>query len=165
MRHVLLGLAAAVMPFTVFANASAQERAPIVVGAGVGGTYYCIVSRCDTGVTAGGIAGVDVHRHVHVEAGVRRHFCFDCDRYWMAEASALLTYPLRGAVPFVGAGYGVHSDPEFFETTRWAPHVAAGAWLDLTRDWGLQLALRGRQLATGDRLGEASLMATRRLLR
>jgi hypothetical protein len=145
-------------------SAAAQQSKGIVVGANVGGTYYCIVSRCDTGTTVGVMAGVDATRALAVEAAVRRHYCFDCDRFVIAEAAAVLQYRRRLISPFVAAGASYSSDPDFM-----GDHVgllaAAGAWVWPDRRWGMRLELRGRQVGRGDAMGELSLSLVHRFVR
>jgi hypothetical protein len=138
------------------ASAAGQAAPGVVVGAGVGGTYYCIVSRCNTGTLLQATAGVDVMEYVHVEAGVRRHSCFDCSEFTIVDGTVLLRRETGPLTPFVGAGYGRVADAEFMGT-RWAFHGAAGTWYRPGRRWGVQVALRGRELGSGDRMGEASV--------
>jgi hypothetical protein len=156
---VLLALATSgVLP------AAGQDARGIVVGAGVGATYYCIVSRCDSGGTIGVMGAFDASRVLSVEAGVRRHYCFDCDRFMIAEADVLVQYPRQRVSPFLAAGLSYSSDAEFM-----GDHVgllaAAGAWIRLRQRWGARLELRGRQVGRGDAMGELSLSMTHRFVR
>jgi hypothetical protein len=145
-------------------TAAAQSTRGIVVGAGVGVTYYCIVARCDTGSTIGAMGAFDFSRLVSVEAGVRRHYCFDCDRFMIAEADVLVQYPLPRVSPFLAAGVSYSSDAEFM-----GDHVgllaAAGVWIWLRQRWGARVELRGRQVGRGDAMGELSLSVVHRFVR
>lgn len=125
------------------------------VAAGAGGTYYCIVSRCDTGSTMGVAAGVQLSPALGIEAGVRRHFCFDCDRFVIGDASLVLQYPRAVVSPYVAAGVSLSSDPEFMGDEIGAA-AAAGAWLWSGRRWGGRLELRGRRVPGSDGVAELS---------
>lgn len=134
------------------ATAGAQTA---YAAAGAGGTYYCIVSRCDTGSTVGVAAGVQLTSVLGVEAGVRRHFCFDCDRFVLADASVVLQYPRTVVSPYIAAGVSLSSDPDFMGEEIGAA-AAAGAWLWSGRRWGGRLELRGRRVPGSDGIAELS---------
>ena len=145
-------------------RAAAQESAAAVVGAGVGGTYYCIVSRCDTGTTILGMGGYAPAPFLLVEAAVRWHQCFDCDRFVIVEGGLQLRYPGRRLEPFVAGGVGLSSDPEFMGD-QFGLHAAAGTWIRVSPRWGLKTEVRGRQVGGGDLMGEASVAVAYRFLR
>lgn len=148
---------------TVLAPSAALGQRPssAVVGLSAGGTYYCIVSRCDTGTTLGLLAGYDVTRVLSVGATARWHACADCDRFLIGEGGVQLRYPGRVFAPFVAVGAGLSSDPEFMGD-EFGLHAAVGTRFWATPGWGLQLELRGRQVGRGDHMGELSLGVTRR---
>ena len=89
----------------------AQGLTDLVVGGGIGGTYYCIVTRCDTGATLVATVGYGPAPFLLTSVGVRRHDCFDCDRFVIAEGSVQLRRPGGTLQPFLAAGAGVSSDP------------------------------------------------------
>jgi hypothetical protein len=149
-----LGIAGASSP------AAAQERA-LHVGIGAGGTYYCIVSRCDTGIIIGPVGSFHFTPVIAVEAAVRRHFCTDCDRFTVAEAALLFLYPQRVVSPYVGGGVSLSSDPDFMGDEV-GLLAAAGAWVWPGRRWGMRVDARGRQVGRGDAMGEVSLALVRR---
>jgi hypothetical protein len=141
--------------------ARAQSGAEVLGGFGLGGTYYCIVSRCDTGTTVTGAFGYAPRPAVLLEASGRWHACFDCGRFVIGEGSVQLRLP-RGAVrPFVAAGGGMVSDPDLMGD-RLSLLVAAGAHLRPESRWGVQLELRGRRVGRGDAMGVASVVLLRR---
>jgi len=144
------------------AAAVAQTASPLVLGAGVGGTFYGISTRTNTGTALVGLVGYDLGPNLMIEAGVRRHQCVDCDRFLIAEGGLHLKYPGRTFSPYVAGGYGVVSDPEFMGTEH-GLHAAVGVWLWPERPWGLRTEVRGRQAGKGDGMGEASVLLTRRL--
>lgn len=156
--------AAAVLAASVPAALVAQQPGAAVIGLGAGGTYYCIVSRCDTGATLFGMAGYALTPALSVGATARWHGCPDCDRFLIGEAGAQLRYPGRVLQPFVALGAGLSSDPAFMGD-QVGLHAAVGTWIWPTARWGLQLELRGRQVGRGDHMGELSLGIGRRLLR
>lgn len=74
-RCLLAGLAMLAPP-----HARAQQADGAVVGGGGGGvTYYCIVSRCNTGATLLGVVGYAPRPFLAVMGTGRWHECFDCD--------------------------------------------------------------------------------------
>lgn len=109
-----------------------------------------------------GVAGYAPARSLLIHASVRTHHCFDCDRFLMAEGGLQLRHAGRSLVPFVAAGAGWISDPEFMGD-HVSPHVAVGAWIWPTRSFGLQLEVRGRRVSRGDALGEVSVVLARRI--
>jgi hypothetical protein len=134
----------------------------VVAAVTAGGTYYCIVTRCNTGQALGLAAGAELTAGLSIEASARRHFCFDCDRFVIADAGASWTVPARGRVrPFLSGGIGFTSDPEFFGHS-WSPYLSVGAWYWPTEKWGGQLALRGRRVAGDLGLAEATVSLARR---
>lgn len=139
--------------------AQAQQTRPLELGAGGGGTYYCIVSRCNTGTTLGATATLRLTPAIGLDATVRRHFCFDCDRYLLGEAGVLLRVPGRALSPFAAAGASLSSDPEFFGDEL-GVFAGVGAWL-WRGEWGGRIELRGRRVRRGDALGELSLSIAR----
>lgn len=141
--------------------AQAQNGAELAGGIGAGGTYYCIVTRCNTGTTIVAALGYAPTPAVMIEASGRWHGCFDCDRFVIGEGSVQLRRR-RGAVrPFIAAGAGIASDPGLMGD-RLALHLALGARLRPEEPWGVQLEVRGRRVGRGDAMAEASLMLLRR---
>lgn len=143
------------------AAAEAQEPPELLVGAGVGGTYYCIVTRCNTGTIARASVGYSPIPSVMIEGGARWHHCFDCDRFVIGEGGVQVRYPASTVSPFLSAGGSLSSDPEFMGD-EWGLYAAVGSWVWLSRSWGLQLELKGRQVGS-DHMGELSLLAARRV--
>ncbi len=152
MRHFI----GTVLLVAIAAPARAQNPVRIVTGVSAGATYYCLVSRCNTGTTIGVSAEAQATRVLGLELAVRRHTCFDCDRFVIADAALVLRVPAHTIQPFVAGGVSRSSDPEFMGT-----HTgllgAAGAWAWLGPAWGAKLELRGRQVGRGDAMGELSL--------
>lgn len=144
--------------------AGAQNSKAIVGSAGAGATFYCIVTRCDSGSSVGVMAGFDATKPLAVEAGVRRHYCFDCNRFVIAEAALLLQYRRRLVSPFFAGGVSFVSDTDFM-----GDHVGllagAGAWVWLGDRWGMRIELRGRQVGRGDAMGELFLSLAHRFVR
>lgn len=160
--RVPASLLIALMAWAAPERAAAQGGTAVDVGVGVGGTYYCIMTRCNTGTLLSAGAALRVNRFVFVEAGARRHLCFDCDRFIVVDAMVAGQYPFGTWTPFAGAGWGVASDPEFMGRED-GLHAAAGTWIRPGNGaWSIQLALRGRQVG-GDAMGELSAMVTRRV--
>jgi len=141
----------------------AQQRSDLVVAVGGGGTYYCIITRCGTGGTVVGLVGYGLAPSLMVVASGRWHDCFDCRRFLVAEGSLQLRHRGRRMQPFVAAGVGVSSDPDFMGD-KVGLHAAVGTWLWLSPRWGLQAELRGRQVGRGDAMAELSLTVARRFL-
>jgi hypothetical protein len=143
-------------------GAGAQERAELTAGVGAGATYYCIVSRCDQGAIGRISLGYRPASVLAFEGAAAWHDCFDCDRFLVGEAGIQLRRPGPKLEPFVSAGAGLSSDPEFMGD-RWGLYAAAGAWAWLPSRWGAQLELRGRRLGRGNDMGELSLTLGRRI--
>lgn len=150
-----------VLLIAIAAPARAQSPVRIVTGVSAGATYYCIVSRCGTGQTVGVVADAQPTPAIGLELAVRRHSCFDCDRFVIADAALVLRYPARTIQPFVAAGVSLSSDPGLMGT-RAGMLGAAGAWAWLKPAWGAKLELRGRQVGRGDGMGELSLSLAHR---
>lgn len=147
----------------VFLCIGAHAAPAQVVSAGLGVSYYCIVSRCDTGTILNAAVAFDLGSVVSIEAGHRRHSCFDCHGFGITEGLLQLRYARTRLQPFVGAGVAHSVDREFMgsETGLMA---AAGVWLWPRPDWGLRLELRGRQAGRGDSMGELTLSVARRFI-
>jgi hypothetical protein len=143
------------------APASAQAAGDFFAAAGAGGTYYCIVTRCNTGTTVGALVAYGPLPFVMLEAGAKRHFCFDCDSYVITEAGVQLRYPHATVQPFLAAGVSRHSDAEFMGTYT-GPQAAAGVWVWPWTGWGMHAELRGTRVRAGNHLGELSLSLARR---
>ena len=138
------------------ATAAAQQSGDFMATAGVGGTYYCIVTRCNTGMTVGAHVAYGLLQPVALEARAGRHLCFDCDRYFLVEGGAQLRLPRGRVQPFLAAGASLHSDPEFFGDAV-GPYAGVGVWLHPTAGLALRAEVRGHQLNRGSRLGELSV--------
>lgn len=145
------------------ARLQAQELPGTVLSVGAGGTYYCIVSRCDTGFVGRAGLGYSLSPHAMIEGGARWHDCFDCDRFVIGDAGLQLRREGARMTPFVAAGAGVSSDPEFMGT-RWGPYAALGTWIALTDGWAAQVELRGRRVGS-DSMGEVTASLARLLTR
>lgn len=134
----------------------AQEGGDIVIAAGGGVTWYCIVSRCDDGTAAVGLVGYALRPSLLATASGRWHDCFDCDRFLIAEIGLQLRDPAGAWRPFVGGGIGLASDPEFFGD-RFGVHAGVGTWLWLSPSWGLVGEVRGRTVGSGDGMADVTL--------
>ncbi len=156
MRHFIAMILLVAGALAGSARAHAQDRVRFVTGLTAGGTYYCIVTRCNTGQTVGALAEVQVAPALALELAARRHGCFDCDRFFIADAALVLRYPARIVQPFFAAGVARSSDPEFMGT-QLGLMGAAGAWAWFQPAWGAKLELRGRQVGRGDGMGELSV--------
>jgi hypothetical protein len=133
---------------------------PWRAGVGAGWSYYSLVSRGDAGTVVSAVGSYTPTPRLRVEAGVRTMRCADCFRFVMAEGGVQLRLPLGHWAPFLAAGAGVTSDPEFVGTRE---HLYAGVGTTREprdRPWGIQLEVRGRQLDPGNRLVEVSLGLT-----
>jgi hypothetical protein len=144
------------------AVAGAQQGGGLTAAAGAGGTFYCVVTRCNTGLTAGGGLAWEVLPVLAFEAGARRQFCFDCDRYIIADGGAQLRLPGRVVQPFLAGGASFHSDPEFIGENMIGPYAGAGLWVFPRGGWGARVELRGHRLDPGDHVGELSVAIARR---
>jgi hypothetical protein len=132
----------------------------LVVGVGGGGTIYSIATRLGSGSTVTAMAGYRLSPALLVEGAVRRHQCFDCDRFLIAEGGLQVGYPGRTVSPFVSGGYGTSSDPEFMGTAT-GFYLGFGSWLWPMAPWGVKLEVRGRQVGR-DTMGDATLLIARR---
>jgi hypothetical protein len=159
MNRILTSIAA--LALLAPATVAAQQSGDFTATASVGGTYYCIVSRCDTGVTMGAHVAYGLLQTVALEARGSRHLCFDCDRYFLVEGGAQLRLPGGRVQPFLAAGASLHSDPEFFGDAT-GPYAGVGVWLHPMAGLTLRAELRGHQLDRGSRLGELSVAAGHR---
>ncbi len=138
------------------ARADAQSFAGIGVGLSGGGTYYCIETRCNTGSTLGLFVDVPVASFVAVEAAVRRHFCFDCDRFVLADGAVVFRSPARTVRPFGAAGVSRSADHGSLGAHT-GLLAAVGAWVQVQPWLDTKLELRGRQLGQRNAMGELSL--------
>jgi hypothetical protein len=161
MRLVIPAALAALLGLLSPHAAPAQHDAPFVVGVGGGGTVYNIVTRLGSGSSVAAMAGYRISPALLVEGSVRRHMCFDCDRFVIAEGGLQLGYPGRRMGPFVSGGYGVSSDPEFMGTES-GFYLGVGSWIWATPAWGVQLELRGRKVGASDAMGDATVILARR---
>jgi hypothetical protein len=127
-----------------------------------GGSFYCIVTRCNTGLLAGTTIGRQTTPNLSLELSARWHRCFDCHRFLIADAGLRLHRARHRIDPFVVLGGGVASDPEFFGT-QFSPWIAAGTALHLQPRWSLQVEARGRRIRTGSSMGEFTAGLTHRL--
>jgi hypothetical protein len=143
---------------------SGQEAPEVVVGLGGGGSFYSIVSRTDTGVLLRGSLAYSPTPHLVVEGGARWHDCVDCTRFLIGEAGVQLRRPGERWAPFVGAGVGISSDPDFMGNPL-GLHASVGSWVWLSDTWGIQLEARGRQVGRGDHMGEGTVLVSRRFRR
>ncbi len=160
------GLALAGGVREVEAQTRTQQRGDILGSIGAGGTLYAVDTRFNEGGTVRGGLGYALGPGWTLEAGVRRHGCFDCDRFWIVDAGVQCQRPGDRFSPFVSAGGGRASDPGFMGT-EWGAYASVGSWMQLTSASRLQLELRVRQLGGGlrnpDGMGELTLGATRRV--
>jgi hypothetical protein len=154
----LLGLIAFLAP----SPATAQESGEFVLGGGVGGSYYCIITRCDTGTLLRLTAGYSPRAPLMIEAGFQSLGCFDCDRFRIFEGGLQLRYPGSAVQPFVAAGIHRSSDPGFMGS-RTGPYVGVGAWVGSWSRFVVALEVRGRDFGSGDRMGEATVVVARRV--
>lgn len=144
-------------------GAQGQDPGDVVVGVASGLTFYCIVSRCDSGIIGGVNLGYNVSSALMVQAGGRWHDCFDCDRFLIADAGVQLRRAGERLSPFVSAGGGISSDLELMGS-KWGAYAALGTWVGLRGEWNAQLELRGRQVG-GDSMGEFTVGVARNLRR
>jgi hypothetical protein len=142
------------------ASVVAQESGELFVSGGIGGSYYCIVSRCDEGSVLRLGAGYSFNASVTIDAGVRLHDCFDCDQFLIYEGGAQLRYPSPRAQPFVAAGIHRSTDPDFMGS-RTGAYLGVGVSFGPWRRFHLALEVRGRDFGSGDRMGEATLTVLR----
>jgi len=138
----------------------AQENSRVTVGGGVGGTYYCIITRCNTGTTLTALVGYSVRGPLSLEGSVGSHHCFDCDSFRIGEGGIRLDLLQRFLRPSLALGVGVISDPEFLDERKAGPYLALGLTLPQRPHLGVRLDLRGREVGfgRGDYMGEVSLL-------
>lgn len=161
--RVMITLTLAV-PALVWAGAAqAQEVGDWVVSLGAGGTLYSIETRFDDGTIVRGGVGYLLTPTLMIEGGLRRHDCFDCDRFLIFDAGVQARHRGDRFSPFVAAGGGLSSDPEFMGR-RWGAQAAVGSWIRLSSLWDLQLEARGRQVGFSSSfyMGEFSVGVARR---
>jgi hypothetical protein len=137
-----------------------QDRPSIVIGGGVGATYYCIITRCNSGTTFAALVGYEFEGPFSVEGTARRLRCFDCNSFWMTEGSVRIESRAMRLRPSLTAGVGVISDSEFFGERKFGPHVGVGLSLPALAKLGVRLDVRGREVGfgTGDYMGEATIL-------
>lgn len=134
-------------------DVAAQEARGLTVGAGAGGTFYCIDTRCDSGTMIGLSSGVSLTPSVGVELSGRWHQCFDCDRFLIGDAALVFQYRHARIRPYAGGGVGYSSDPGFMGS-----HIGlmatVGALTSLADRWMLRADVRGRQVGSSSSMGE-----------
>ncbi len=136
----------------------AQQTGDWIVSLGAGGTLYSISTRFDDGTVVRGGVGYVLTPALMIEGGLRRHACFDCDRFMIVDAGLQARHRGDRFSPFVSAGVGLSSDPEFMGS-GWGAQAAVGSWVRLGGKWDLQLELRGRQVgfSSSNHMGELSV--------
>jgi hypothetical protein len=165
-RRFVITLAMGSMALVSARTAEAQEAGDWIVSLGVGGTLYGIETRFDDGTLVRGGVGYVLSPNLMVEGGVRRHGCFDCDRFLVLDAGLQARHRGDRFSPFLAAGGGLSSDPGFMGS-KWGAHAAVGSWVRLSGAWDLQLEVRGRQvgISSSDYMGEVSVGVARRFRR
>ena len=153
---------AAGSPVAAQTASDASATAAFTTGLSAGGTYYCIVSRCGTGATIGISAGFDLTRVFAVTASAGKHFCSDCDRFFLGDAALQARMPGRTLEPFVSGGLSLASDPGLMGREI-GLFGAAGTAVRLSPDWGARVQVSGRSVGRGDAMGEISIGAQRKL--
>ena len=154
----MLRLAFALLLLLLSMPAPLQAQSPrAAFGAGAGGTYYCIVSRCDTGASVGVSGDVRLSSFTALNAAIHRHFCSDCDRFTMAELALLVQPASRRLRPFAGAGVSFASDPEFMGS-QVGPYAMAGVTAGISGRVGLRMQIDGRKVGRGDAMGGLGLI-------
>jgi len=150
----------------VEAQPRAQQRGDLLGSIGAGGTLYAVDTRLDEGSIIQGGLGYALTPAWTLEAGVRRHGCFDCDRFWIVDAGVQWQRPGERFSPYASAGAGRASDPGFMGT-EWGPYGSVGSWMQLNKTSKLKLELRVRQLGGGmrspDGMGELTLGVAHRM--
>jgi len=148
------------------AQPGAQQRGDVVGSIGVGGTLYAVDTRINEGTMIQGGLGYALTPAWMLEAGVRRHGCFDCDRFWIVDAGVQWQRAGERFSPYASAGAGRASDPEFMGV-EWGPYASVGSWMHLSRTSKLKLELRVRQVGGGmrspDGMGELTLGVAHRM--
>ena len=162
-RLGVLLLSVAIVAVGSARTTQAQEPGDWIVSVGAGGTLYGIETRFDDGTLLRGGIGYALTPTLMIEGGLRRHGCFDCERFLILDAGLQAHHRGDRFRPFVAAGAGLSSDPGFMGT-KWGAHAAVGSWLRLSREWDLQLELRGRQVgvSSSDTMGEFTIGVARR---
>lgn len=155
---------ALVVSATLCPSLVAQDQPEFIAGLGGGMSLYGISTRFDDGTILRGSVGYSPMAWLVMEAGARWHGCFDCDRFSILEGGVQFRRPGSRFSPFASAGGGRSSDPEFMGS-QWGLHVAVGSWLWLSDNWGLQVEARGRQVGSGDHMGEFTAGVARRFRR
>lgn len=150
-----MGLLGGLVLWVTTSAASAQEAGSLMLGAGGGGTFYCIDTRCNGGTILGLSSGVQLTPSVGAEVSGRSHTCFDCDRFLIADAAVLVQYPRARVRPYAGVGVGYSSDPGFMGSHA-GVLATVGALAPLTRYWMLRADVRGRRVGSGS-MGEFTL--------
>lgn len=163
-HRVLIALTVAVPALVWAGTAQAQEAGDWVVSLGAGGTLYSIETRFDDGTILRGGVGYVLTPTLMIEGGLRRHGCFDCDRFLIFDAGVQARHRGDRFSPFVAVGGGLSSDPEFMGR-KWGAQAAVGSWVRLSNDWDLQLEARGRQVgfSSSSLMGEFSVGVARRI--
>jgi len=100
----------------VEAQPRAQQRGDVLGSIGAGGTLYAVDTRLNEGSMVQGSLGYALTPAWTLEAGVRRHGCFDCDRFWIVDAGMQWQRPGERFSPYASAGAGRASDPGFMGT-------------------------------------------------
>ena len=164
--RVVITLVMGIMALAPARTAQAQEAGDWIVSLGAGGTLYGIETRFDDGTLLRGGVGYVLTPNLMVEGGVRRHGCFDCDRFLILDAGLQARHRGDRFSPFLAAGGGLSSDPGLMGS-KWGAHAAVGSWVRLSGEWDLQLELRGRQVgvSSSDYMGEITVGVARRFRR
>jgi hypothetical protein len=148
------------------AQSRSQEKGDLVASLGAGGTLYAVDTRFDDGFIVRGSLGYVLAPAWMITAGVGRHSCFDCDRFWIIDGGVQWQRPGERFSPFVSLGGGRASDPGFMGTES-GPHASVGSRFALDDTWGIQLELRvrtlGRAVGGPDGMGELTVGVTRTL--
>jgi len=144
--------------------AEAQEAGDRMVWLVAGGSLYGIETRFDEGTILGGGVGYLLTPSLMMEGGVRRHGCFDCDRFLIFDAGVQARRRGDRFTPFLAAGAGLASDPGFMGR-KWGAHAGVGSWIRLADGWDLQVEARGRQVGSSGYMGEVSVGVGRRFTR
>ena len=163
MRLGVLHFSVAILALGSARATQAQEPGDWIVSVGAGSTLYVIETRFDDGTLLRGGVGYVLTPTLMVEGGLRRHGCFDCERFLILDAGLQAHHRGDRFRPFVAAGGGLSSDPGFIGT-KWGAHAAVGSWIRLSGKWNLQLELRGRQVGVSSSgiMGEFTIGVARR---
>jgi hypothetical protein len=165
-RLVVATFAMGIVALASARTAQAQEAGDWIVSLGAGGTLYGIETRFEDGTLLRGGVGYVLTPNLMVEGGVRRHGCFDCDRFLILDAGLQARHRGDRFSPFLAAGGGLSSDPGFMGS-KWGAQAAVGSWVRLSGGWDLQLEVRGRQVgvSSSDYMGEVTVGVARRFRR